>query len=145
LIAALVGGFLVARDLTAATNLANTMYSTASFPVVFIAAAAGAGRHVLLNIYTQLSRLLARSAGPIIFGAMIGALAYYWLTDYGHIWMRFWFDREHAQLGVIAAALFGLVHGQSATNPSPQAKSSDRSCHTWEVRGHQRNRSRRPR
>jgi hypothetical protein len=47
----------------------------------FMAVAAGTGRHVPLNIYARLSGQPAMSAGPIIFGAMIRALAHYWLTD----------------------------------------------------------------
>jgi hypothetical protein len=108
---ALVGGFLAARDLTAVTDLAITMYPTTWIRVILIASAAGAGRHMLLHTYAQIFKQPARSSGPIIFGAAVGALAYYWLTDYGHISMRFWFDREQTRLGVLVAmALFGGVH-----------------------------------
>jgi hypothetical protein len=115
---ALVGGFLAARDLTAATDLAITLYPTAWIPVILIATAAGAGRHIVLHAYAKIFRQPARSAGPVIFGAAAAALSYYWLTDYGHISMRFWFDHEQTRLGVIvAAAVFGVVHWAVGDKP----------------------------
>jgi hypothetical protein len=117
LLGAFVNGFLAGRDVTRGVDLAVTHFPTSWIPVILTATFVGAGKHVLLYLYSGIYRQKARSAGPIIFGIMSAALAYYWFTDFGHISNSIWFDKEETRLAVIVVlSLFGFVH--SAVNDS---------------------------
>jgi hypothetical protein len=110
-IGAFVNGFLAGRDVTRGVDLAVTHYPTSWVPVIAVGVCFGAGKHVLMHVYSVLCRQRARSAGPIIFGVAAAALGYYWFTDLGHISNRLWFDKEAARLVVlIVLSLFGFVH-----------------------------------
>jgi hypothetical protein len=108
---AFVNGFLAGRDVTRGVDLAVTHYPTSWVPVILIGTAVGAGKHILLYIYSAIYSGTARSGGPILSGVLSAALGYYWFTDLGHISNTLWFDKEETRLAVIVIlSLFGFVH-----------------------------------
>jgi hypothetical protein len=124
LLGAFVNGFLSGRDLTRGVDLAVIHYPTSWIPVIIIGTVLGAGKHVILHVYSSIYRQKARSSGPIIGGVVSAALAYYWFTDLGHISNKIWFDKEETRLAILVVlSLFGFVH--SAVNDSAFTAFSD--------------------
>lgn len=109
---AIIAGFIAGRDITHGIDLAVNIFpkdllSTLATGILFAAA-----KYLAISVFGRLTKQNSyRSAGPILFGILIGANAYYWFTDLGHFSNTYWYDKEQMKLFVSGLlSLFGLLH-----------------------------------
>lgn len=104
-------GFMIGHDITLGIDEAIYMYPESSIYAILFGIAFGASRHIAIYIFGRALGQNVPSAGPIIFESSLGALAYYYLTDLGHISYSFWYDKELMRLVVIISmSVFGLIN-----------------------------------
>lgn len=107
----MLNGFIIGHDITLGIDEAIYMYPESSIYAILYGIAFGAARHIAIYVIGRFLGQKTPSAGPVIFQSCLGALAYYYFTDLGHISYSFWYDKETMRLVVIVAmSFFGLIN-----------------------------------
>ena len=112
----LMSGFTFGRNLSEAVDSTINFYPSSPFTIFFISAIISGGKYFLLSIMSlhhssQPENLNNHSflIIPIILELCIGISCYYWLTDLGHFFSIFWFDKEEMRLYVILFMSFARL------------------------------------
>lgn len=100
---AFVDGYLVSCTMISGIDMATRLYPHNWILVLVIGVTVSSGKYILVYVIGKIikSERKARSPGPVIFIASLGALAYYWLTDLGHISSHFCFGKEEMRFYVV--------------------------------------------
>lgn len=108
----IIAGFIAGRDISRGIDMAVNIHPKDFVSILITGIVFASVKYLSIFLCGQITHQTTyRSIGPIIFGVFIGANAYYWLTDLGHISYTFWYDKEFMKLCVsVFMSVLGFLH-----------------------------------